>query len=1259
MLLANHAHRLRKMEAPRTPPPNPPNPADLFNTPSYLNSLSFSTPLSEREYADLTPLRSDASPGLESSPYVSDDFGEGDDSIMAALDLLDPHHPLNLSMPNMQCLEEEAGMEQDDMSVSSEDRAESDAPEASSTHYFCAQSAALTAAALRMQLGFQQQHGYTEQQAADARNEHAPPSRDDQVPHDAADTDDDTEIDELASSQPPTPAHPTSRLTSVPHFPKTSLRDLLSTPEDSPQQVDGGREATPPEFHPPTRLRATLKPSAHASPISLEAGLRRRRDAEAAAVASAGPSFATVTTLPTTAAHPASSAATASATASGAGTSAKIGPPAKRKLPPPAPSASMGPPLPPPAKKPKNMANLFQTGPALPSLTQFGDRRAPAHAPKPPIATHRAADSTNIFQMGSPQLPPPEANCFSPQSHGGSIDIFLEVAGFEEHTLPPPLPMSVPPPPPARLSIPPPPLPPPSSTPPPASIRGTDTGEGEGAVDEDSADEDAEDGVAAAFLSDGGDPPRGRPSAATKEALENCYKQVLDVLDATHKQTGYSSKRLMDGFLLHIHSNKTRGSNEWNPLPARRRVNESYTWTGGDDDLPPALLVDELHRTYKVFQQQYKDRHKHTCFFRDTETLEALEREETLAQRQKAFDKATRTLKKMMDGLFTDRKFQSLLILVGSHVNEDVELGTILSTGGLFNLPSSLKFDEEDFLGVAKTIAFTTTADQLEGVELKICSTAAASGASIAASLASAPTSLAPKMESEIKPDLDKRARAAERGAANTESIHQIRELMAAAAVEDIGVDFFRKLPPVNGFTWTRLDKVLSGNGMRILGYPSSIRLPAQFPPDKGSSRLSQVERKAIRIAIGARHMVDGKCVRGMRFERHTYSAGDIVVYSHDYGRILPAGGLDAPAVGTYWRSSGDAQVPCMTGEQQIIHARFDLDALKGPLLASSPREEKAVPKRAAAASKRTAKSAKGKGKGKMEEVESEEEEEAEEVPMPPCPRPRTRARTAAQEGAVQEGSRAAPQEGGGPPKISKGKTAAAVPPRGALKRPKSPICEASDGEASPSPRVRKRLQLRIPDSDADESDSDAPIMKGKKRQSPADHHKKTAKRVRLAPPEASRDAPVKSVESNPVEFDGESSAHAPPTVIPRPRTANPPDRGSATAAGAPRARMQSHVEVPPAAADQRRLGTSGAAIQAAKDQRKDQRKRRSQAPSNAVAGPSNAVAGPSGQKHQPSRAPSTERQRQRSPVPRRPRPSLPQHRPLLLSPTRWRCSKP
>ncbi|KAJ7684053.1 hypothetical protein B0H17DRAFT_1137443 [Mycena rosella] len=1046
-LLANHVHHVRKMEALRTPPPNPPNPADLFNTPSYLNSLSFSTPLSERAYADLTPLRSDASPGLESSPYVSDDFGEGDNSIMAALDVLDPHHPLNLSMPNMQCLEEEAGMEQDNISVSR-----------IGLNLTCRRPPAPTIFVHKVLLSPNNMATRSSRPPMRTMSTHHP-SRDDQVPHNAADTDDDTEIDELAFLQPPTPVHPTSRLTSVPI---------------SPRHRCGIRLA----------LRRTRRNSACQTHLA-GAGLRRQRDVEAAAVASAGPSFATATTLPTTASpqHP--------------------------PLPPPTP-----PPLA-PARPPK-----LAPGKAEAAAT----RPVCFNGPLLPPPAKKAADSANIFQMGSLQLPPPEADCFSPQSHGGSIDIFLEVAGFEEHTLPPPPLKSVLPPPPVPLSILPPPPPPPSSTLPPASIRGTNTGEGKGAVGEDSADEDAEDGVAAAFLSDGSDPPCGRPSAATKEALENCYKQVPDVLDATYKQTGYSSKCLMDGFLLHIHSDKTRGSNEWNRY--QQYANRNAATASQSTGMSTSPTHGREATTTCLWHCWWMSSIGHS----------------------------------QMDGLFTDRKLQSLLIHVGSHVNEDTELGTILSTRGLFNLPSSLKFDKEDLLGVTKTIAFTTTADQLEGVDLKICSTAASSGASIAASLASVPTSLAPKMESKIKPDLDKRACAAKHGVANTKSVHQIRELMAAAAVKDIVVDFFRKLPLPTDSRGPASIKSYLETEYRSWATPAVSVCRRNFRP--------------IRAPAGSRSAYEG-CASS---DTHTQQNS-------------PGGGLDASAVVTYWRLSGDAQVPCMIGEQQIIHVCFDLDALKGPLLASSLREEKAVPKRAAVASKRTAKSAKGKGKGKMEEVESEDEEEAEE------------------EGAVQEGSRAAPQKDKARPR--------------SRKHPKSPICEASNGEASPSPRVWKRLQLRIPDSNADESDSDAPIVKGKKRQSPADHHKKPAKRVRLAPPEASRDAPVKSVEPNPVEFDWELSACAPPTVIPCPRNANPPDRGSATVAGAPCARMQSHVEVPPAAVDPRRLGMLGAAIQPAKDQCK-----------RCLQAPSNAVAGPSGQKHQPSRAPSTERQRQRSPVP-------------------------
>ncbi|KAJ7602374.1 hypothetical protein B0H17DRAFT_1154987, partial [Mycena rosella] len=606
------------------------------------------------------------------------------------------------------------------------------------------------------------------------------------------------------------------------------------------------------------------------------------------------------------------------------------------------------------------------------------------------------------------------------------------------------------------------------------------------------------------------------PSAATKEALENCYKQVLDVLDATYKQTGYSSKRLMDGFLLHIHSDKTRGSNEWNRYQ-QPGVNESYTWTGGDDDLPlHCWWMSSIGRT-KSSSSSTRTGTSIRAFLGMLRCWRlSNERRRLPSVKRPSTRRHEHSKKRFPDGRPLHRpKIQSLLILVGSHVNED-GTGHNLVHRGLFNLPSSLKFDEEDLLGVAKTIAFTTTADQLEGVDSK----SAPPPPPLAPPLP--PPSppcylLGPENGVQIKPDLDKRA-ARQHGVANTKSVHQIRELMAAAAVEDIG-RLLPQTPPCNGFAWTRLDKVLSGNRM-ILGYPSSPSAGA-ISAHKGSSRLSQ-------------------------------------------------------ARDTWWTGSAYE------------------DALQRHTYSAACARRRRFPNRAAVASKRTAKSAKGKGKGKMEEVESEDEEEAEE------------------EGAVQEGSRAAPQKGGGPPKISKGKTAAAVPPRGALKHPKSPICEASNGEASRHPGCGSVSSC------------------GKKRQSPADHHKKPAKRVRLAPPEASRDAPVKSVEPNPVEFDWESSARAPPTVIPCPRNANPPNRGSATTAGAPCARMQSHVEVPPAAVDPRRLGMSGAAIQPAKDQCK----RCLQAPSNAVAGPSNAVAGPSGQKHQPSRAPSTERQRQHSPVP-------------------------
>ncbi|KAJ7704507.1 hypothetical protein B0H17DRAFT_1126828 [Mycena rosella] len=892
--LLAHAYHAPKMAAPCTPPST--NPADLFNTPS--NPLAFSTPVSERtDTDDLTPLRSDMSPRLELSPFLSDDYGFGDDSFLAALDTL---HPLNLSMSNMQRLEEEAGMGEDDMSLSSEDGDGSDLdaePKLSSTHHLRTQPATFAVANIWSLSQYHKNHSYTEEEAT------------------------------------------------------------CTAPDDSPDQT-------------------MLKLSAHTSPLLLAAGPRRQRDAEVAAAvaaASAGPSSAAPTMLPPTATSSAPSfAATASATASS--TSVKFGPWAKEKKkrkvakasapvgPPPLPappptlntlSMSMGPPPlpPPPATKPKapqkppplppstnpRAGNPFQTGPTLPASMQFNDRRM--LMPKLPVAARSAVDPANIFQMGSTQpaptpfdaQPPPlEGDCFSPKSHGGDIVKFFEVAGFEEHTLPPLSPLSVPPLlPPSVL----PPLPP-SSTPQP--ILAIDAGE----------DKDAADGFLA---DDSGAPPRGRPSAATKEVLANCYNTMLEVLEAAHQETGYSGKRILDGFLLHIHSETTRSTNDWNRyqrytnrnavtrITERRHLNESYVWTGGEDNLPPALLVDELCRTCQVFQEHYKDRHKRMRFFltrlrcwkrwNERRHLPSIKKPST--GRRKRSGKRCLLIDSQMQGLFTDRKFQGLLILVGSHVNEDAELGTILSTGGLFNLPNSLKFKEADLLGVAKTIAF------LRASTSRFCQPPLPPPFP---PLPLAPPFLPPTPPPPRLPKRSSRSNqistmmsARRRGANNTEDVHKIQDLMASAALEDVGVNVFRKLQPINGFTWTCLDKVLSANGMRILGYPSSIRLPGEFPTDKGSSRLSQLEREAIRVALGARVLVKGK--------------------------FLPEGGLDAPAIVTYWQSSGGARVPCMTGEKKMMEAHFDLDAPNGPLLDSGPHVKKttATTKRTAAA-KRTKK---------------------------------------------------------------------------------------------------------------------------------------------------------------------------------------------------------------------------------------------------------------------------------------------------------------
>ncbi|KAJ7689304.1 hypothetical protein B0H17DRAFT_1296019 [Mycena rosella] len=213
----------------------------------------------------LTPLHSDASPGLDlSSPFISNDLGSGDASFLAMLDDLHPVHPLYFSMHNMQCLEEEDGDDSDP----------SRRPSAPTTS---TNSTATRRRTLHMH----------------AMNMHRPCATSTHCTMrtlDAeADTDNNAEVDELASSQPPTPAHSISQIAPGPRR-RCATRSMA--PEESPKQVDGGWEATPPEFHPPTRLRTTLITSPHTNPGSQQAGQQRQREAQEAGIQLAPPTAA-------------------------------------------------------------------------------------------------------------------------------------------------------------------------------------------------------------------------------------------------------------------------------------------------------------------------------------------------------------------------------------------------------------------------------------------------------------------------------------------------------------------------------------------------------------------------------------------------------------------------------------------------------------------------------------------------------------------------------------------------------------------------------------------------------------------------------------------------------------------------------------------------------------------------------------------------------------------------------------------------------
>ncbi|KAJ7433998.1 hypothetical protein B0H11DRAFT_1938989 [Mycena galericulata] len=809
------------------------------------------------------------------------------------------------------------------------------------------------------------------------------------------------EVDELDSSQAPTPnSHPDD----IPRRPRIvplqleplqfgspgkalgALAGYASESDFEDDQVGGGgprQEATPPKVVPASRLRSRLTPTAHASAQSFGAVERRRQ-------LDPTPSAPPIVTLP--------------------------------------------------------LATYSRAPPRLEDMAGVKPRRAPppANLPPGPIPPPPA----NLQQGAMPPPPVP-----SSLSHGHQIfEQFADLAGFKTMDIPPPPP---------------------------------------------------EDGTSAS-PSTSGTPNAGRATTKQRKLLETAYGQFVQLVGNTAAETGLSEARVVKSFIKDIGTQDRQAENRWNAylkyahapsnvVKERQRLNPAFTLNEGEE-VPPWLMAD-LAVAFQGFKAEYGDTAGEVLdVYR---SLAREQEEETMETRHRLFAATVRKIQRTFDTMEKLYDFHGLFLLVGTRVNEDSEFAEFRTTGVLDQLLARLKLKPNEFLGVAKVLAFN---DKVSHVEAKVDNTAPSTSAPPKASRprrtkASTKRDTA-HLTQQQKGEVAKAAKQARHHEAQIR-INNIREELSRISAEDIDVDLWRELPPRNGFSWKLVPQLLANNHLRLVGFPQSVRPPPHFLSLKGIGGLHLGEIDALEGAIAARG--DSPVHGGLRVERYEYKPNGIVIFMHDYGRALPPGDPASDAVKQYWRTSGESRETVIDGLGQGWSAPYNID--RDPEVSSSQRRRLGLQ----VETKKKAKPATGKGKAKAKEelVSSDSDEDAEsganedeyEEEEPTLPAPRvTRAMAAAQEGGGPAPKKAtasakpatASANPAAPPKAAAPK----APSKPALKAPNASLAPAkkrvgfvpdADNDDAPPPPMRRNKPVRAYDDDDDDDAPPPPARRNKK----------------------------------------------------------------------------------------------------------------------------------------------------------------------------------
>ncbi|KAJ7435829.1 hypothetical protein FB451DRAFT_1461460 [Mycena latifolia] len=439
-------------------------------------------------------------------------------------------------------------------------------------------------------------------------------------------------------------------------------------------------------------------------------------------------------------------AAASSSNASSAAGRSKPEPKPKRAPAPTSPTPPT-PPTPPtrlmaPPPLPPREPNPFQMGPGEPESSSARSAHQP-YGPKPPVAPTlppHVPEPTNEFQTGPVEPAPTPYACFTvegqtPRAKEGPGPDLLGTWGFQEVPLPPP--------PPNFVS--------------PASLTAIDT-EKDVSGDETSRKSPTS---RAYHASDASDAPTfdkfnsfatpddlreatpfsadslhknnedydevdsgGRPTQAIRDQLEVAFGAMKEVASKAATLTGLTKGRVMQAFMRRVSGAAVRSKmNGWNQYQvyANRESNRLGEWRcfnldykcANEQEVPPQLPQDVLQYNWKVLKETLSLDELRTLFEADHELHVLQLQPPTLAARQKTFVRVADGLEAKLGVQYATNRFQGLLIMVGSHINEDGNLGRILATGGLAKpeFLKKLKVSEDELIGLAKSCAFAHELD--------------------------------------------------------------------------------------------------------------------------------------------------------------------------------------------------------------------------------------------------------------------------------------------------------------------------------------------------------------------------------------------------------------------------------------------------------------------------------------------------------------------------------------------------------------------